>query len=298
MAVLLLFLSVLAAVSVGLRTAQYGWTPARLYAAIAALIAIGFGVHYALAAPRADWAARIRSANTTMALAMIAAAALVLTPLINAERISSASQMARLEDGRTAPQDMDVAALGRWGVAGAAALARLTEKAAQPGQEALSMRLASPYDAPPEDNADLDRLRGELAQIIPLQPASAKLGQIALMQSLGAREVLRIQDLCTRQMEGFTHPCVMIAADFLPNLAGDEGMIIAFDEGDTLEFYALSSSSDGPFWPQTQVFGMPSPPSGAAARTLMRAWQSAPPALAPAPMNALPLGEGAIILIP
>ncbi|MFN3607344.1 MAG: hypothetical protein ACK4SS_09170, partial [Cypionkella sp.] len=91
MAVLLLFLSVLAAVSVGLRTAQYGWTPARLYAAIAALIAIGFGVHYALAAPRADWAARIRSANTTMALAMIAAAALVLTPLINAERISSAS---------------------------------------------------------------------------------------------------------------------------------------------------------------------------------------------------------------
>lgn len=160
------------------------------------------------------------------------------------------------------------------------------------------MRLASPYEEPPENNADLDRLRGELAQIIPLQPASAKPGQIALMQSLGAREVLRIQDLCTRPMDGFTHPCVMIAADFLPNLAGDEGMIIAFDESDTLEFYALSSRPDGPIWAQTQVFGMRTPPSAEEARTLMRAWQSAPPALAPAPINALPLGEGAIILIP
>jgi hypothetical protein len=298
LAILLLFLSVLAMVSVGLRTVQYGWTPARLYAGLAALIAIGFGAHYAYAALHANWAARIRNANISMALAMIAAAALALTPLFNAERISTASQMARLADGRTAAQDMDIAALGRWGVAGEAAIAVLTEKAKAPGQEALSLRLENPDEAPPEYNTQLEMQRRALAQIIPLQPASAKPVQMALMQSLGDYEVQRITALCNRPVTGFSHPCVMLVAEFLPNYLGDEGMIIALSEDDTLEFYALISGSDGPIWAQTRILGASAAPTGEAARNLMRAWQDAPPSVLPAPINALPLGDVDIVVIP
>ncbi|TKA94672.1 DUF4153 domain-containing protein, partial [Cereibacter changlensis] len=125
----------LAGYAVWLRVAQYGWTPERLFAGLAAVLALAYGLIYALAVLRgAGWMERVRQGNILMALALLALSALWLTPLLNAERISARDQLARFDDGRTALPELDLYALGRWGKPGAEALAQLQARAGEPGQ--------------------------------------------------------------------------------------------------------------------------------------------------------------------
>ncbi|PTE20389.1 DUF4153 domain-containing protein, partial [Cereibacter changlensis JA139] len=84
----------LAGYAVWLRVAQYGWTPERLFAGLAAVLALAYGLIYALAVLRgACWMERVRQGNILMALALLALSALWLTPLLNAERISARDQL-------------------------------------------------------------------------------------------------------------------------------------------------------------------------------------------------------------
>jgi hypothetical protein len=298
MSVLMLILGALAVVAVAQRVMQYGWTPPRIYAALGAAVSLGYGLIYAAEAVRGDWMARIRRANVTMALALVGLAALVLTPILNAERISTASQMARFEDGRTPPERLDVLAFEGWGIASRAALDDLTARSKQAGGEALAARLANPYDSTDLAAPDLAALRAEVVAVLPLQPPSAGADQAILMQGMSDYTLGEVKDACARATGDLAKSCAMIVADFLPTLRGDEGMIALIGTGGDLQIYGLSQDATVGYWALTDTIGLPGFPNGDEAIAAVRAWQSALPALTPAPIMQVPLGAGGLFLQP
>lgn len=298
MAVMMLVLGLLAAYAIWLRVSQYGWTPARIYGALAAFVGVGYGALYAWSAVRADWMAGIRRTNIALALTQIAIAALSLTPLLNAERISTASQMARFEDGRTAVETLDVMSLGHWGVAGKAALNDLTDRSKQKGQEALAQRLNNPIDGIVNVEDASWELRVEVVALMPLQPRSARAAQSLLLQNLPHDTLAEIRDGCARKSGDLTASCAMLVADFLPQVQGDEGVIALIGEGGDLQLFGLTQDANRGNWAQTQILGGTGFVDGAQAIAALREWQSALPALTPAPIMQLPLGDGGVILLP
>jgi hypothetical protein len=298
MCVLMLVLGALAVVAVAQRVMQYGWTPPRIYAALGSAVSIGYGLIYAEGALREDWMARIRRANVTMAMALVLLAALTLTPVLNSERISTASQMARFEDGRTPPDRFDVLAFENWGVAGKAALDDLTARSKEAGGAALAARLANPYDTTETAAPDLAALRAEVVAVLPLQPPMAGADQSILLQGLNDYALAEVKNACARAFGGLAKSCAMIVADFLPNVQGDEGMIALIGTDGDLQLYGLTQDASVGYWAQTDTIGMLNFPYGEEAIAALRAWQSAPPTLIPAPIMQVPLGTGGLILLP
>ena len=235
LAVLSPVLAGLAVWSVSLRVGQYGWTPHRLAAMTAAVVLLGYGLGYVVAVVRGnDWMHRIRRANVWMALVTLVIAALWLTPLFNAERISVASQMARLESGKVSVESFDLWSVGReWGRAGEAAVERL--KAMNlPEQEKLTERISrmekalyryefeSTEPVTPLEPVDVAAL---LARI-PVLPAGSQLPQqIAAVEDM----LRRVENACARQTLSGLAACVVVQADFLTAKSGDE-WIALFDE--------------------------------------------------------------------
>jgi len=135
LALALLPLAAIAAVSTGLRIDQYGLTPDRLWALVFIGFAVAFGLAYALALLRAlaDWPALARVANLRLAVALCGVALLLSTPLINFGAISTRDQLARLANGRTPADKFDWSALRfDFGAPGEAAVKRLVTEGATP----------------------------------------------------------------------------------------------------------------------------------------------------------------------
>jgi len=121
LAMLMPVLSGLASYAVWLRVDQYGWTPDRMAAAALVLVFLGYSILYALAVlRRGEWMENIRRANVVKAIVIVVVAALWLTPVLNVNRISATSQVARLQKDKVTPQEFDVWALTHeWGRDGA-----------------------------------------------------------------------------------------------------------------------------------------------------------------------------------
>jgi hypothetical protein len=131
----LLPLGIIAAISTGLRIAQYGLTPDRLWAVIFTGIACAYGLAYlvVLARKRANWWGDVRQANLRLALGVCGLAFVLSTPLINFGAWSTASQLARLESGKVSPDKFDWAALRfDFGPSGSAAVSRLAKTGKTP----------------------------------------------------------------------------------------------------------------------------------------------------------------------
>lgn len=131
----LLPLGMIAAVSTGLRIAQYGLTPERLWAVVFTGIACAYGLAYlvALVRARGSWGEPVRVANLRLGIALCALAFILSTPLLSFNALATRDQLARLADGRTPPAKFDWAALRfDFGAAGKAAVARLAREGATP----------------------------------------------------------------------------------------------------------------------------------------------------------------------
>lgn len=89
----------LALYAMGLRIAQYGWTPERFWGLLVALLVAGYALGYAVAVlrPRTRWLQRIEPVNRWMCWTVLGMALLANSPLIDPVRISVHSQVARLQ---------------------------------------------------------------------------------------------------------------------------------------------------------------------------------------------------------
>lgn len=101
--------AVLALYAMALRIGQYGWTQDRLAGVIAALIlsAHAFGYAWAVLRSRREWLAGMRPVNVAVSLAAMAIAFLVNSPVIDPHRVSTASQIDRLKNGRVSVGKFD-----------------------------------------------------------------------------------------------------------------------------------------------------------------------------------------------
>ncbi|MGY3439305.1 MULTISPECIES: DUF4153 domain-containing protein [unclassified Marinovum] len=234
--VMLPLLTAAAVWTVWLRVAAHGWTPERLAAGLSAAVLLGYAALYAGVAVRRDWAQRIRQVNLGMALVVMALAALWLTPVLNAESISTRSQIARFE-----AQEVDVDGLALWemkadwGRAGASGLDRLSGIAAagaHPEAEALKEALAVlgkvsnryDYDRDRQETAVSDRALADILARLAVFPE----GQKTSVEELATLPPYLLESLtksCARGGEDGPG-CVLVLADLNPHKPGDEGILL------------------------------------------------------------------------
>ncbi|MCR2834833.1 DUF4153 domain-containing protein [Parerythrobacter lacustris] len=128
-------LAVMAAISTGTRIGQYGLSPERIWGLIAVAVAVAYGVAYFVAPIRgrasgwmAGWMQGVRGANMHLAIGTCVLALILALPLFDFGAISARDQIARLQAGKVAADRFDFDAL-RWdfGDAGRRALARLAK---------------------------------------------------------------------------------------------------------------------------------------------------------------------------
>lgn len=133
----------LAAWALALRILQYGLTPDRIWGMLAVAVALAYGVGYALSwrtGRHARWMPGIAPANIVASLIMSAGIVLLLSPVLDANRLATASQMARLQAGKVMPDAFDVDTLARQERAGYLALSELKRQRGaddKPGKLAL-----------------------------------------------------------------------------------------------------------------------------------------------------------------
>ncbi|MEZ5680329.1 MAG: DUF4153 domain-containing protein [Erythrobacter sp.] len=121
-------LAIMAAISMGTRIAEYGLSPERIWALVAIMVAVAYGVAYLVAAIRSrrhGWDTQ-RQANLHLAVATCVLAFLLAMPILDFGAISTSNQVGRLAAGKVKVEDFDFDAL-RWdfGESGRKALARL-----------------------------------------------------------------------------------------------------------------------------------------------------------------------------
>jgi len=130
LAVTILPLAIIAAISMGLRIGQYGLTPERLWGLLVVAIGCAYGLAYAVsvALGRGHWPERLRPANICLAIGLCAVTLALALPIADFGAIAARDQLARLESGRTRPEQFDVRAMAYdFGPEGRALLQRIAQ---------------------------------------------------------------------------------------------------------------------------------------------------------------------------
>ncbi|NBE06394.1 DUF4153 domain-containing protein [Paragemmobacter ruber] len=303
MAVLLPLPVALAGWALWLRVDQHGWTPGRLFGALLVVLAAGYALLYLRAAlSGARWRHQVRRANVAMAAAGMAFAALWLTPALNAEAISTRSQMARFESGRLPVPELDLAALEAWGRPGAVALDRLATLALEPEQTALADRLAA-HAAGRVESGDpavatqqAEALLADLRQVMPLQPATATATRDMLLAAIPAMELQSWIDACRTDLPGWDRPgCVFVVADLWPDEPGEEALVLLREASGFIRYEGLGMRA-GEVQRRSVAAMSGLLPDQAEGEALIAALQDAPAPVAPTPLNMLGAAGGLLLL--
>ncbi len=234
-ALLLPVLAGLAVWAVALRVRDYGWTPDRLMAAAVGLVLLAYGLAYGLAALRGgEWMARIRQANVALALCVIAVSGLWMTPVLNVYRLSTDSQLARFQAGRSSVEQLPLWQMAHdWGRAGQAGLARL---AAMPERPELLARIEDvrnqvnpyQYEQAVQRRIAPERVRA-LLRLLPLRPAGSDLPAGFLTMAPSYR-LDRWLAGCRRLLPDGRAGCVLVQGAFSPAAtARDQGILLYLD---------------------------------------------------------------------
>ncbi|HEY0113807.1 MAG TPA: DUF4153 domain-containing protein [Allosphingosinicella sp.] len=124
-----------AAVSLGKRIGQYGYTPERLWAAVFVIVAASAALGYLLSLIRGRlaWPSALRRTNVRLAAGICLLALFLASPILSFGSVSAHDQLARLRDGRTPPERFDWAAMRfDFGPAGRKALEQLAASGPAP----------------------------------------------------------------------------------------------------------------------------------------------------------------------
>lgn len=237
LALLLPLVTGLAAWSIWLRVAEYGWTPDRVLATCASGVLLGYGLLYALAVlRRLGWSKRIRRINVGLSLVTIAISAAFLTPLLNTDRISTNSQVARYLDGRLPLKDLPLWEMqNEWGRAGQAAIAALENSSGGQSLEFVErlQRLQSAksrweFSHSVQDDR-LETLKAELVELMPIRPKGHEL-QIDDLKGLQVNQLSPWVAGCRRNLPDGRPGCVMVIDEFAP--ATSRQSVVLYSNGD------------------------------------------------------------------
>lgn len=230
--------------AVWLRVGQYGWTRPRLVACVAAVVLLGYGLGYtASMLAGANWRGWLRHVNGAMACLLIGLAALWLTPVLNAERITANSQAHRVAKGLTEQADFPGRLLAdHLGTAGRRALERLANRDFGDWRDqAVADALAGQYSprgqlVPPEMKP--------LADLIQVVPAP-NVWPDGLEDALTGLQTSKLRRACDRATSGDV-PCLLV----LGQIGGPRHVrgYILFREGNggALSVIEIRASDGGP----------------------------------------------------
>ncbi|HEY4531277.1 MAG TPA: DUF4153 domain-containing protein [Luteimonas sp.] len=264
--------ALLALYALWLRIDQHGWTADRVWAVLVALVVAGYAFGYAWAVLRGrdGWLASIRPVNRVMSLVVVALAVLANTPVLDPHRIGVSSQLQRLADGRTAPDDFDLDWLrfesGRRGWEATLALRGHPAWAEDAGRLAELERLIArrsrwgwdereaPAPTPPRDAAAL-RAQVHLARGAVAPDDS---WWVAVAEGLGERN-------CSRAFDD----CILLT----PDLDGDgtpDPLLCTFGDGDPAHCAVHARNDEGAWTVAATLDLWPEGPSGQAWRRELR----------------------------
>jgi len=133
-------LALIAALSLGQRIGQYGWTPERMWGVVAVAVAIAYGAAgwWAAARRRGEFDDPLRPLQTKLAIVLCGVALLLALPIFDFGAISARSQLARFADGRTPADKFDWQAMAfDFGPAGRAELKAMA-RSGRPDQRRLA----------------------------------------------------------------------------------------------------------------------------------------------------------------
>lgn len=239
LALLLPLLTGLAVWAVALRVRQYGWTPDRVLAISVALFLLVYGVGYCGSVLMGSaWGGRIRRVNVAMALAVIGACALWLTPVLDAYRLSTSSQVARFTSGRSTLDQLDIWAMqNKWGKVGQAGVAELEITAEGTGNAVLLARIEAVRNTDSqfrfEQAIQSRQAPGNaetLAELMAVRPAGDSLTADAF-EDLAHYRMTQWLDGCHRSLPDGRSGCVMVRGDFAPlRDVGPQGIVLYLDE--------------------------------------------------------------------
>lgn len=106
-------LATLAALAMGIRIGQYGWTPERMWGVVAIAVAIVYGLAgwWSVWRGRRDFDEVLRPQQVKLSIAVCALMVFLALPILDFGAISARSQVARLQSGKVEPAKFDWAAL-------------------------------------------------------------------------------------------------------------------------------------------------------------------------------------------
>ncbi|MBY4636468.1 DUF4153 domain-containing protein [Sphingopyxis sp. XHP0097] len=203
LALAVLPLAAIAAASMQVRIGQYGWTPERIWGAIAVGIALAYGIAglWAVALARWRFDELLRPLQQRLAIALMLLALSLALPLFDFGAISTRDQLARLESGAVKAEQFDWAAMAfDFGPEGRAALAALAKSSDKARADAAQAALGA------TNRYDLDGPRG----LVPVAPIEERLRILPEGRALpdGARERIADSYMCSRSAQ-----CVAVVID-------------------------------------------------------------------------------------
>ena len=220
--------AVLAVYAVMLRIGQYGLTPDRIAALVAALVILAYSASYAvLSLLGRDWMGRLRQSNLMLAGLVVLVSALWLTPVLNAERMSVTSQLERARAGAPADALPIWEMIHDWGRAGERGVAVLRDLETHPEHEGILAHVARAETLDNKYQFNQQQRQDALVplqEIMPLRPEGVTLPE----GSLDALPTYMQEDMqrgCARKFDDGLPGCVIIVAPFNP--ARDDVQAIA-----------------------------------------------------------------------
>ena len=237
LALLLPGLAGLAVWAVIVRVVQYGWTPDRVlamaFSASLGLYGLGCGV---AALFGGGWTGIIRGWNMIMACCVMVVSAAWLSPVLDANRISTNSRISRFVAGDSTLQQLGLWSMQHdWGKAGQAGLARLETLGDHPDHARLVQSIDAARTQPDryrfEQTLFDRRAPEELAQLLSVLPVRPENSPLIAADLAGLPEFRRTQWLtaCTRALPEDLPGCVMIHGEFLPG-PQKQAMVLFVDE--------------------------------------------------------------------
>ena len=260
------------------RIAQHGLTVSRIWGLMVALLLLGYAIGYlwSVVRLRDHWLRGLQRINCVMALVVLGLIIASNSPLLNLQRWSAHSQLARLEQG-LAPQELDIdyfrRALGR---SGHEALMQLKDSLAS-SNALLATRIDRLYQVGGSEAFTAESLTAMLTtwptgRSLPIQVSNEVLNslQLTLSRANGIRWVYALfSDL---------------------NADGSEEIVIIYDYGTWYQTDSFYTLREGHWQKHPAMFRIPLTPPA-----LDTVLQQDKVQVVPAPWQQLKLGESVIV---